>query len=343
MADLDETKADRQCQKCRHVFRDPSTLRRHLNRKRPCAPVVDREELPDDPADERCHCRFCGRSYSNQYNVRRHMKSCPIAARGERGMDELYAHVLERTRRAQEREAQAEQEVEALRLELRQARLEVETARRGCAAEGGGVMNVVYAPQSTFVTNINVINVFGREDTGHITTASVREILTQCSANADTTGATAAARALLQAALLIYSDPDRPGNLTCYIPNKRDGNALVHGAQGWEIRPVPLILPPMARTSLDLLFDKQPYDGGDIERCEPGLQLLREHEEGLVASGAGLHTVLIRNKDLLSRVLSQLPVAGSSNLRPGALECGQHLNLAEEDSHPDTPATTKDE
>lgn len=329
MATPDETKADRQCHKCRHLFRDPSTLRRHLNRKRPCAPVVDREELPDDPAEGRCHCRFCGRSYSNLYNVRRHMNSCPIAARGERGMDELYAHVLERTRRAQEREALAEKEVEALRQELRQARLDVETVRRGC--EAAGVMNVVYASQNTFVTSITVINIFGREDTGHITTASVREILTQCSASADATGATAATRALLQAALLIYSDPDRPGNLTCYIPNKRDGNALVHGAQGWEIRPVPLILPPMARTSLDLLFDKQPYDGGDIACCKPGLQLLREHEEGLVASGAGLHTVLIRNKDLLSRVLSQLPPAGDSNLQSAP---GRHLNLVEEKRHP---------
>ena len=327
MADPDEPKNDRQCRKCRREFRDPSPLRRHMGRKRPCAPVVDREELPPvDEAAERCHCRFCGRSYSNQYNVRRHMKSCPIAARGERGMDELYAHVLERTRRAQEAEAAAEAEVATLRAELEQTRLEVARLRGNELVPAGGA-TVVYAPQSTFVTNINVtqINVFGREETAHITTASVRDILSRCSAG-EASGQIAAAQALLQAALLIYSDPDRPGNITCYIPNKRDGNALVHGARGWEIKPVPLVLPPMARTSLDLLFDKQPYDK-DAEQCVPGLQLLREHEEGLVANGAGLHTVLIRNKDLLSRVLSQLPLAGEQ----------QHLKLEEGKTPPDPP------
>jgi hypothetical protein len=328
MADPVETKNDRQCHKCRREFRDPSTLRRHMGRKRPCAPVVDREDLP--PVDEaggkclhRCHCRFCGRPYSNQNNVRRHLKSCPIAARGERGMDELYAHVLERTRRAQEAEAAeaaAGAEVAALRAELEQTRLEVARLRGNELVPAGGT--VVYAPQNTFVTTINVatINVFGREETAHITTASVRDILARCCAGGtgEAGGQIAAAQALLQAALLIYSDPDRPGNITCYIPNKRDGNALVHGARGWEIKPAPLVLPPMAQTSLNLLFDKQPYDE-DAEQCVPGLQLLRDHEQELTAGGAGLHAVLIRNKGLLSRVLSQLPLAGEQ----------QHLKFVE--------------
>ena len=315
MADLDETKTDRQCLKCRRVFRDPSTLRRHMGRKRPCAPVVDREELAAEP-NEKSHCRFCGRPYSNAYNVRRHMMSCPIAARGERGMDELYAHVLKRTQRAQEQEAAAEQQVEALRAELGQARLEVATLRGNQVQAAGNAPVVLVCEQTsnTFVTNVThnhvVINVFGRENTAHITSASVRDILTECSAaeGSVVNQQIAAARALLQAALLIYSDSDRPGNITCYTPNKRDGNALVHGDQGWEIVPVPLVLSPMARTSLDLLFDKQPFE--DAAQVSAGLQFLRQYEEDLVSNGSSLRTVLIRNKDLLSRVLSQLPVAG---------------------------------
>ena len=307
MAARVEPKADRLCHICRRGFRDPSTLRRHLEeRKKPCAPVVDEAPPggpaplggPPPPAEKRCHCRFCGRSYSNQHNVRRHMASCPVAARGDRGMDVLYAHVLERTRRAREQEEAAAREVEALRGELRQARLEVATRR------DAGV--VIYAPQNTFVTNINVINVFGQEDTGRITTASVREILARCGAAApDAGGATAAAQAILQAALLIYSDAEHPKNITCYIPtNKRDGNALVHGAQGWEIRPAPLILPPMARTSLDLLFDKQPFE--DAARYGELMIALRDNEQAF-AQGKQMRTILVSNKALLDKALGSLP------------------------------------
>lgn len=321
MADLDAGKADRQCPKCRHVFRDPSTLRRHLGRKRPCALVVDEDDGVEEKPGGGCRCRFCGRVYSSEWNVRRHLKSCPIAARGERGMDDLYAHVLEKTRRAREVEQAAAQEVESLRAQLEETRLQLaaghpatESAAINIQGDNARVTNVTIQ-NYTNVTNIN-INVFGQEDTGHITTASIRDILTQCVASqsqrGETIGGVAAAQAILQAALLIYSDPDRPGNITCYIPNKRDGNALVHGVQGWEIVPVPLVLPPMARASLDLLFDKQPFEAeeGDLKRCEAALQVLRRHEGELVASGAHLQTVLVRNKDLLSRVLSQLPIAG---------------------------------
>jgi hypothetical protein len=308
------------------MFRDPSTLRRHLNRKRPCAPVIDRDELSVEMAGK-CHCRFCGRPYSSEWGVRRHMISCPIAARGERGLDALYSHVLEKTRRARERELAAFREAETLRAELAQTRHELALARGATVVTGDNATVVQMTCQTTntvlnLTTNF-VINIFGREETGHIATASVRDILAQCSGavRADVAGGEAATQALVQAALLIYSDPDRPGNLTCYIPNKRDGNALVHGARGWEIIPVPLALSPMARKGLDLLFDKQPFE--DTERYETALRVLRDHEERLVSTGAKLRTVLIRNKALLSRVLSQLPMAGErGHLKPTCADDG---------------------
>ncbi len=308
----DAPKDGRTCERCRRTFRDPSTLKRHQQNKRPCAPVVD------TPGEAAVACHYCGRSYSKDWNLRRHLRICPIAARGERGIDDLYAHVQERTRRANEREEAAAQEVEDLRAELAKTRQELASHRNegGLRIDSASVVNVT----DSRVYNVTV-NVFGREDTRHITTASVRDILFRCGGAVAEGGAAALdpagpmAQALLQMALMIYSDPDRPENITCFVPNKRDGNVLIHGSQGWEIVPVPLVLPPMARSSLDLLFEKQPLEGDeeDLGRCGAALQALRKNEERLVSEGANLRTILVRNMDLLSRVLSQLPVAGTSS------------------------------
>lgn len=306
MADPENAKLARQCPKCHHCFRDPSTLRRHLGRKRPCAPVVEPEDAPQGGAADATKCKYCGRSYSSEWNLRRHMRSCPIAARGERGMNELYEYVLEKTRRAEE----ADLEIQALRAELEDVRGQLDNRPAVTVTD-----SQVLVDAGVHVAGDVTINVFGREETSHVSGTDIRRILTECSG---ALGANpqpkvinkAAIQALMEAAFLIYSDPDYPGNVTCFVPNQRGDNALVHtsredGTTGWEIRPVQLVLPPMARLSLDLLFDKQPFE--DADQCEKALQVLREREEQLITTGGGLKPVLIRNKQILSQLLSQLP------------------------------------
>jgi hypothetical protein len=118
-----------------------------------------------------------------------------------------------------------------------------------------------------------------------------------------------------EAALLIYSNPDHPENITCYIPNKRDGTALVHGARGWEIRPVPLVIPPMTQNSVGLLFDNQPFEG-DLKEYETILSHLRDGEREFVGGRSpcelNMRAILVRNKDLLARILKTLPVTGGA-------------------------------
>lgn len=238
------------------------------------------------------------------------MRSCPIAARGERGMNELYDYVLEKTRRA----AEADLEIQALRAELEDARDRLDKRSAVTVTD-----SQVLVDASVHVTGDVTVNVFGHEETSHISGTDIRRILAECSGalSADSQPKVvneAAIQALMEAALLIYSDPDYPGNLTCFIPNQRGENALVHtsrkdGTTGWEIRPVCLILPPMARSSLDLLFEKQPFE--NAEQCEKALLALREREDHLISTGGGLKPVLVRNKHILSQCLSQLPVAGA--------------------------------
>lgn len=298
-------KQDRLCPKCRHEFRDPSTLRRHTQRKRSCAPVVAlvRTSQAQHPGG-RESCRFCGRTYSSEWNLRRHLKSCPIAARGTAGLDALYAHVLAQS-----------VEVEELRTRLAQTQLAVPDGQHG---DTNVFITMSGVTLDARVTNIVSINVFGQETTDHISPDVVRGILARYAdldLGTDDRAREAVVRAVLEAALLIYSDSTVPNNVTCYLPSQRGDNALIHGAEGWEMVPVRLVLGPMARASFDLFFDKQPL-GDDVDRFRKILQEMRRCEQQVTASGAGLQAVLIRNKDILARLLEHLPVAGSSNRAP---------------------------
>jgi len=86
----------RTCDKCGHAFRDPSTLRRHLANKRPCAPIVDAADLPEGDQAKQHRCRYCGRAFASGVSMCRHVRqSCKIA-NSEEGMEKLFEHTLQR-------------------------------------------------------------------------------------------------------------------------------------------------------------------------------------------------------------------------------------------------------
>lgn len=67
---------DRTCPKCGKVFPKPCVLKVHLGRKTPCEPIT----VPKGGAHD---CKFCGRPYSSQISLARHVRStCKAAAGG---------------------------------------------------------------------------------------------------------------------------------------------------------------------------------------------------------------------------------------------------------------------
>ena len=63
----------------------------------------------------------------------------------------------------------------------------------------------------------------------------------------------------------------------------------------------------MALKTVDTLFDNQPFENAD--EYGPLMKELVENEKRYTA-GTELRPILVRNKDLLARVLETLPVAG---------------------------------
>ena len=306
---------DRTCDRCRKVFKYPAHLREHQNRKTPCAPILDVKDLPEDvqndPDIEKKKCRFCGRAFSSYDSMRRHVRTAckiaPNAKNGDSGMEKLYEHTLKK-------QAAEISELKAMMTQLL-------AQGRGDNAITGGEVGVqatgdqahIAVDNSKKVVNINV---FGKEGLDHVTMERIKGILDDSlRLTAPGTAAPqieqAADTAVLKAALLVYSDPDIPENLTCYRPNKKLNDALVHvsrnGAAVWEVQPTKLVLPGMAQKSIDALFDNQPYE--DADQYAPLMTELRDNE-ARYAAGGELRPVLVRNKDLLQRALKALPTAG---------------------------------
>jgi len=158
-----------------------------------------------------------------------------------------------------------------------------------------------------------IINVFGKEDLDHVTSTQIRAILDLSLKSVPGAALpTAASTAVIKTAMMVYSDPQHPENLTCYLPNKKTQEALVHVARGgtttWEVQPAQLVLPPMAERSINTLFDLQPFE--DATEYGPLMKELAANEKRY-AAGTELRPILIRNKDLLTRALKALPMSGS--------------------------------
>ena len=319
------------CPKCGKDCKYASYLRRHLARKTPCAPILEDADLPpevhaqraEDPDLAKKQCRFCNRIFSSYTSMRRHVRiSCriaPNAKNGDTGMELLYEHTLRKQqKRIEILEAQNAEMISMMRQlttaggsspQLQQAGEVTAQGDQGTIAVGDH--NTVAVDNSKNKMQV-IINVFGHEGLGHVTRAEIKGILDEALRVHGLSVAAAPAAAMaatLRTAMLIYSDPDHPENLTCYLPNKKTEDTLVHGERGWEVRPTRLVLPPMAAKSVDSLFAKQPYENADQY-----LHLLRELRDNAsrYTSGAELRPILVRNKDLLARALETLPVASQA-------------------------------
>ena len=298
--------SDRTCLKCGKAFKAPCHLKRHMQRKTPCAPIVDHHELSATEQAKPFPCRFCGHRFASQPSLGQHMrKNCRIVGSAE-GMEKLYEHTLQR-QLDEERKRRIEQSTETAELKGQVAELTALLKRQLAivgphVAQTAGTIN--NAPSYSVTANNNItINLFGGEQIQHIGTREVRAVLDKTLLSKQSP-LDAALQALVRTATLIYSDLEHPENLTCYIPNKKTDDVMVHGDAGWEIQSCQLILPPMATRGYDILFDKQPFE--DSARYGDLMKALRDNEEAF-SQGRQMRTVLVRNKDLLEKALGTLP------------------------------------
>jgi len=232
--------------------------------------------------------------------------TCKIAG-SEGGMEKLYEHTLKR-----QLESQAKQ-IEQLQEQMSNMRTFM-TAQAGTTSSQPvvttnvtlGNTNAVIAQQTTYNAPVSHhhtynINVFGSEQLPHIDRQVVKAIMdTAMGASQSPTNA-----AHCETPGHVYSDPDHPENLTCYLPNKKHDTVMVHGESGWEVQPMQLVVPPMATKCCDVLFMNQPFE--HAERYGDLMTALR-YNENAFKDNREMRTVLVRNKILLEQALGTLPI-----------------------------------
>ncbi len=284
-----EQKGGVACEHCTKWFKYPSLLRRHQQAKRKCLPAA----YPATLAEEKAYaCRFCGLQFTTATSRNRHVRlSCRAPVISAKPPDQ----------------DKASQEERMAMLEAQNAEILSLLRKQQEASSSSTTQIIDNSRQTTVNQTVNQmvhVNVFGEEKLDHVTAERIKAILDECLQRPALP--TAVSEAVLKTAMLVYSDPDRPENLTAYLPNKKTKDALVHTKAGWEVQPTQLVLPPMALKSIDTIFGRQPPE----DEYAPLLKELQQNEARF-AAGEDLHPILVRNKDLLARALATLPVAGS--------------------------------
>lgn len=286
--------ADRTCVLCGKVFKFPSGLKSHQARKSTCAPVVDDQDLSEQEKQKPHPCKFCGRRFTTQQGAWRHIRNACKIAGSEAGMEKLYEHTLKRQLEARTRDLENKLDHVMNMLSQHTSAIQPADAPKVILHDQRQVVNITH--------NVT-INFFGNERTPHIDRPAVKALLDDVLASTSDPNQ-GALTAFLRAATMIYSDPTHPENITCYLPNSRKDDVLVHGVAGWEIRPYTVILPPMASRSVDALFVNQPFN--DAKKYEEIMIALRDNEQAY-KTGGKMKTVLVRNKKLLEQALGALP------------------------------------
>lgn len=163
------------------------------------------------------------------------------------------------------------------------------------------------------------INVFGQEDTAHLTPQAMGALL-----DGLREGAPDGQRVIVSVVREIYGDPKRPENITCYTPNSKRDAVLVHSETGWKSLTGKEVFPEMMTRACTELNDKQDFYA-DLELLEERSKQVRaafdcetqcksadpvEARRARAQLARSLQTVMSGNKAYLLQGLERLPRIG---------------------------------
>jgi hypothetical protein len=152
-------------------------LRRHHERKTPCAPIIDSSEIRADQK-KAYSCRYCGRQFSTPQAQSRHIRqNCKIANTDD-GMDKL----MERTLQKQMLEQRAMLEKQQEQITRLTTLLEGQLSISGPPAITTNNINNIHNGPVTHLTQVNtVVNIksFDSEDRIYIPISLVKAAFTE--------------------------------------------------------------------------------------------------------------------------------------------------------------------
>lgn len=264
---------DHRCEVCGKTFRVPAHLKRHRNRKTPCAPILDPK------TDNAIACRYCGRSFASEPSMKRHVRQYCKIANSEEGMEKLMEHTLQKQLADQGSKIDEQSaKVDTLQRQL----AELTTLLKGQIAMAPkppvpSVTLVNTGPVTQTTTNITNINIrsWSGDDRIIIPVSMVRAVFAEnprlveyCGlSDADKTDAEGAAPYVLEAlvSLVKRAHAADPASRNVYINPRRADQVLVFDEAAWRV----LTLVEAIRTLFDGVADRlQTITVTDRERVQ---------------------------------------------------------------------------
>ena len=312
--------SDLTCQKCGKTFKKLCWLKRHSKRKTSCATIIRTKEIPLKEQVKPFHCKFCNRGFTNQHHMRRHIrKTCIIG-----NLDPL---MIEHVKQQQEQNILLQERLEKMETQVSQLVTLLTTREEqhntSMTTQNGSNKTIATQGDNNTTTQNNIkqnvtINIFGQETVDHIDYLTVYKLLNEIQPRFEVQEA---AKALLSEILLkIYGSADHPENRTCYLPNKKTSDTIVHGPGGWENRSSLRTCQPMIQKGLDVLFKfgNQPLsDKPGCENMKPP-DKFEDIYKALVAKESEypgemkneIRAILLQIRTLLQKEQDNLPKAG---------------------------------
>ena len=193
-----DKKYEHKCKKCQHIFKRKEHLIAHQNRKTSCVPIIKDTSTTVD--NEENKCKYCGKTYSTQYNLKRHYKSCKVK-KTPTIMEQHFLKIIESQQFNQEK---LEKEMNELKNIIKN--------------QQPTVINNNQTINDNRQLNITLVN-FGKEDLSYITPQFIAGLF-------DTQAADQIIPTIIKK---IHNDPEHPENHNVYMLTREDEHAMVYG------------------------------------------------------------------------------------------------------------------
>lgn len=194
------------CERCHYSTHRKCMLRRHLGRKLPCQPTYSDEKLDvllQKLSDDKPYkCTVCNKGFTTRQGRSQHKKCC----KGKAAHEPLTQNMDENT------------DMMKLICELRD---EMKVLRQQAIEKSSTTNNI----QVNHITNNQVINTFGREDTSHLTDKFLNTCLRRTS------------KGFVQLLEKLHWDPSVPENANIRISNRKMPLAEIQESGKWRFVP----------------------------------------------------------------------------------------------------------
>ena len=275
------------CYNCGKVFKKPSKLAAHKQRKTPC---LIREVAPVDRANVN-RCIFCNKIFSNKSHLIRHLKTCKIRNGGMDILDEKIRYeqkiriLEEKNLLRDEREKQMQEQITRLQNEIH------------------GIKSVPAANTTNNSTNNIIFCDYDKPDVSGL-------VFTQ-------DNLISVSNLMHRFVELIYFNKEFPQNCTLYPPNIKENRLLVHTADGWQSMIGDELKDVFIRIfNCVYLIVHDKINGGNIYKTDAEFMKLYPVAQNIIQSfnGRGDHArmcgdnimeIAIKNKALAKEILAR--------------------------------------